>query len=289
MNHSPLRVIRVPAFTDNYLWLFHLENDSRAYVVDPGDAQPIISALEKHQLTLAGILITHHHPDHTAGIGDLLSIFNNRTIPVYGPDGGSVPAVTHPQHDGETLTLENGLSLSIFEVPGHTLDHIAYFASGESTENQDASQSSPASPLHSEAQTHSLPSLFCGDTLFAAGCGRLFEGTPAQMLNSLNKYKSLPDNTLVYCAHEYTLANLAFASAVEPENKELNERVLLEKAKRDDNQATIPTMLGLEKATNPFLRCHTDVIKSNAEQYAVQALADEEAVFAAVRQWKDNF
>ncbi|MGI1678125.1 MAG: hydroxyacylglutathione hydrolase [Cellvibrionaceae bacterium] len=281
-----LNVIQVPAFNDNYLWILHLKDDKQAYVVDPGDAKPIRDALSRNGLTLAGILVTHHHPDHTAGIGELIKEFGHKNVPVYGPDGGSVPSVTHPLHDGDVLNLQNGLTLKVFEVPGHTLDHIAYFYDPQS-------QHLPSSP---DISTKSLgnhnkgkPALFGGDTLFAAGCGRLFEGTPAQMHHSLSKYMAFPDETLVYCAHEYTLANLAFASAVEPKNQELLERVTRETAKREQNLSTIPTNIGLEKATNPFLRCHIPSVVQSAESYAGNTLTSEEEIFGAIRQWKDNF
>ncbi|MGH1470090.1 MAG: hydroxyacylglutathione hydrolase [Cellvibrionaceae bacterium] len=277
-----LNVIQVPAFNDNYLWIIHIQGDKRAYVVDPGDATPIIEALAANGLTLAGILVTHHHPDHTAGIGELVERFGEGKVPVYGPDGGSVPAVTHPLHEGDALILSNGLTLQVFEVPGHTLDHIAYFYDPRS-------QPLPVSSSHSNTLSNSHPALFGGDTLFAAGCGRLFEGTPAQMHHSLSKYRSLPDETLVYCAHEYTLANLAFATAVEPTNQELSERVKRETTKREQNLSTIPTNMGLEKATNPFLRCHIPSVAQSAERHAGNPLHSEEDIFGAIRQWKDNF
>jgi len=277
-SNQALNVIQVPAFQDNYLWIIHRENNPLAYVVDPGDATPIIEALAKHNLTLAGILVTHHHPDHTAGIEGLLKTFNHRTVPVYGPDGGSVPSVTHPLHEGDSIDLENGLMLKIFEVPGHTLDHIAYFYDPQSQSSSKQSTDKAATPA-----------LFCGDTLFAAGCGRLFEGTPSQMHHSLSKYMAFPDDTLVYCAHEYTLANLAFAVAVEPNNNVLSNRVTQEKAKREQHQSTIPTNIGLEKATNPFLRCHIPAVIKSAEQQEGKPLNSDEAVFGAVRKWKDGF
>ncbi len=276
-----LRVIQVPAFQDNYLWIIHRENNPIAYVVDPGDAAPIIAALSKHSLKLAGILVTHHHPDHTAGIEELLKTFG--AIPVYGPDGGSVPSVTHPLHDGDSLDLENDLTLKIFEVPGHTLDHIAYFYDPE------IQSSASVQSSFKEMGTAQSPALFGGDTLFAAGCGRLFEGTPSQMHHSLSKYRAFPDDTLVYCAHEYTLANLAFAVAVEPHNHTLSERVIQEKAKREQHQSTIPTNIGIEKATNPFLRCHIPAVIKSAETQEGKPLNSEEEVFGAIRKWKDVF
>lgn len=263
--HTDLQVITVPAFADNYLWLFHSPDQQRAWAVDPGDAAPIEAALQAHDLTLAGILVTHHHPDHTAGIPALLE---NHPVPVYGPAGDSVPTVTHPLKDGDSVTLDHGLSFQVLTVPGHTLDHIAYF------------QQTPASEA---------PALFCGDTLFAGGCGRLFEGTPAQMHASLNRLAALPNATRVFCAHEYTLANLAFAKAVEPDNARLLERIEAAEATRAAGQPTVPTTLALEKSTNPFMRCHEPGIQRSAEAHSRQALTAETAVFAAVRAWKDSF
>lgn len=263
MTSFTLDVIPVPAFRDNYLWLFHQTGDTRAYIVDPGDAEPVEKALAERGLSLAGILITHHHPDHIGGVDRLLARWQ---VPVYGPSGGSVPQVSRPVNEGETLTLENGASFRVIAVPGHTLDHLAYFCDQTRT-----------------------PVLFCGDTLFAGGCGRLFEGKPAQMYESLGKLAELPDSTEVYCAHEYTMANLAFASAVENDNTELAERVKREQAKRDRHEPTVPSTIGLEKSTNPFMRCDLESVKKAAEVYSGKALSSAEEVLAAVRSWKDNF
>jgi hydroxyacylglutathione hydrolase len=263
MTRISINVITVPAFRDNYLWLFHRADDQRAYVVDPGDAEPVEKALAEHGLSLAGILITHHHPDHTGGIDQLLSRWQ---VPVYGPAGGSVPQVSEALADGDSVALEIGLSFTVLTVPGHTLDHIAYFCD------------------HTEA-----PLVFCGDTLFAGGCGRLFEGTATQMYESLQKLRQLPDNTRVYCAHEYTLANLAFARAVESQNGELAARIKSEQAKRERQEPTVPSTIGLEKSTNPFLRCDRESVRKAAETHSGRALTSAEEVLAAVRMWKDNF
>jgi len=264
VSHSPIEVIRVPAFHDNYLWLFHRQGERLAYVVDPGDAQPIETALRQHNLELGGILITHHHPDHTGGIDPLL---RGRDIPVYGPGGGSVPQVDQPLSDGDAVILEGGFSFQIFAVPGHTLDHIAYYASS----------------------TGGAPILFCGDTLFAGGCGRLFEGSPEQMYHSLAKLAGLPDDTLVYCAHEYTLANLTFAKAVENQNEELLQRFDQVQAQRSLDQATVPSTIALEKATNPFMRSEVASVRRAAEQHSGENLSTPEQVLGAVRAWKDSF
>ncbi len=256
-----IEVITVPAFQDNYLWLFHRTTDNIAYVVDPGDAQAIEKALEEHQLQLGGILITHHHFDHTGGIDALLERWK---VPVYGPRGDSVAQVTHPLGDGDYCELAAEIKFQVLEVPGHTLDHIAYF--------------------NAEA-----PLLFCGDTLFAGGCGRLFEGTAAQMYDSLAKLAALPSNTAVYCAHEYTMANLAFAKAVEPSNAELQARVLREQAKREQQQPTVPTSIELELATNPFMRCDQDSVRQAATSRSGENLTTGATVLGAVRRWKDEF
>lgn len=263
MTRTSINVIALPAFRDNYLWLFHRPGDTAAYVVDPGDARPVEAGLAEHGLSLAGILVTHHHPDHIGGVDDLLG---KRQVPVYGPAGNSVPQVTQPLADGDTISLDNGLGFSVLTVPGHTLDHIAYYCE----------QTDP-------------PTLFCGDTLFAGGCGRLFEGTPEQMYHSLGKLSRLPDPTRVYCAHEYTMANLAFAKAVEGNNPSLLERIENEQAKRDRQQATVPSTIVLEKSTNPFLRCNEPSVKSAAEMHSNRSLGSPQAVLAAVREWKDNF
>lgn len=251
----------MPAFNDNYLWLIH---DGRlAAVVDPGDAQPILAALAAHGLTLAAILLTHHHADHVGGVQTLLQHYK---VPVFGPAGEAIDGVTSPLREGDTATIpELGLSLSVLDVPGHTSGHIAYVAQGQ-------------------------PWLFCGDTLFAGGCGRLFEGSPAQMVASLAKLASLPGDTQVYCAHEYTISNLRFALAVEPDNARLVERMAAEQAKRARQQATVPSTIALENATNPFLRyLEPSIIASLQGDGRLTAKDGPVAAFAALREWKNNF
>lgn len=255
-----LHVLTVPAFQDNYLWLIH--DGANAAVVDPGDAAPIFAALDEHHLSLAAILLTHHHADHVGGVGALLRRF---PVPVYGPAGEAIAEVAQPLREGDTVHLTHpDLSLQVIDVPGHTRGHIAYHAPHEQW-------------------------LFCGDTLFAGGCGRLFEGTPEQMAASLAKLAALPDATQVYCAHEYTLTNLKFALAVDPANPQLRERYEIEQAKRAAGMPTVPSTIGIEKATNPFLRHHEPVI---AEQLFAQGhLSSREpiAVFAALRHWKNTY
>lgn len=256
-----LNVIAVPAFQDNYLWVLHAEGTRDCYVVDPGDAVVIEAALTEQDLNLSGILLTHHHWDHTGGVEALTA---KRSIPVYGPNSANIPHVTHAVGEGNEVCLEGGLTLTILEVPGHTLDHIAYF----------------------EPESHSV---FCGDALFAGGCGRMFEGTAPQMQASLAKLAALPETTRIYCAHEYTQANLSFAMAVEPDNRALAERVALVARQRADGVRTVPSLLSDELATNPFLRWASPQVIASAAQHVGESLSAPQEVFAALRGWKDNF
>ncbi len=257
-----LAVLTVPAFNDNYLWLIH--DGVNAAAVDPGDAQPILAALKAHGLTLTAILLTHHHADHTGGVPALLQHY---AVPVYGPRNDGIAAVTQPLSEDATVHVPGlDLQLSVLEVPGHTLGHIAYFRAGDE------------------------PWLFCGDTLFAGGCGRLFEGSPSQMVDSLNKLAALPAEAKVFCAHEYTLSNLRFASAVDPGNAALQARVEADTAKRARGVPTVPSTIGMERNTNPFLRYAEPQIA--AQLVAAGKLQGGEApvaVFAALRQWKNTF
>lgn len=255
-----LKILAVPAFQDNYLWLIH--DGVHAAVVDPGEAAPITAALEQHALSLVAILLTHHHADHVGGLPGLLPCFD---VPVFGPRGEAIPQVTQALGEGDTVTIpELQLTFAVLDVPGHTRGHIAYFAPGQRW-------------------------LFCGDTLFAGGCGRLFEGTPAQMVESLDKLAALPDDTEVYCAHEYTLSNLRFAREAEPGNAALAARLQIEQARRERGEPTVPSTIGREKETNPFLRFREPAI---ADALITQGrLADREpiATFAALRQWKNAY
>ena len=256
-----LTIDPIPAFSDNYIWLIHDDATGEAFVVDPGDAASVEAVLEERQLSLSGILITHHHLDHTGGLQQLRARYNPV---VYGPANPAVEGIDHRVVGGDTVQVL-GESFSVMEVPGHTLDHIAYFHAGEP------------------------PLLFCGDTLFAGGCGRVFEGTPPMMHESLQSLAGLPTDTRVYCAHEYTLANLAFARAVEPDNAELQQRVADAEATRARNEPTVPSTLSLELKTNPFLRCgEPNLIDSLRSQGRLQGESGA-AVFATVRGWKDNF
>ena len=256
-----LSIQPIPAFDDNYIWLLSESESRRAYVVDPGEAAPVVSALEQHQLSLEGILITHHHFDHVGGVEQLRKQYSPV---VYGPSNPSIAGVDHRLKSGDLIEIL-ATRFEIMEVPGHTLDHIAYFHPGEQ------------------------PLLFCGDTLFAGGCGRVFEGTPPMMLSSLESLATLPADTAVYCAHEYTLANLAFARAVEPDNDALARRVSEAEAARARSEPTVPSTLSLELATNPFLRCsEPDLLASLRAQGRLRGESAPE-VFATVRGWKDNF
>jgi hydroxyacylglutathione hydrolase len=254
-----MKLIPIPAFNDNYIWMLH--DTQQALVVDPGDAQPVHEALAQHRLTLAAILVTHHHGDHTGGVDELRQATGAK---VFGPARESIPEPLQRLQNGEFVDLL-GLRFDVLDVPGHTADHIAYFAE-----------------VPGEA-----PVLFCGDTLFSAGCGRLFEGTPAQMLASLTRLASLPDATRVCCAHEYTLSSLRFALTVEPGNADTLTYLARAEQLRANNVPTLPSSIGLEKAVNPFLRTHLAHVASTVRQKDAKAL-DPVRVFAALRTWKDK-
>jgi hydroxyacylglutathione hydrolase len=255
-----LKVLIVPAFQDNYLWLIH--DGKHAAVVDPGDAAPILAALETHRLSLSAILLTHHHADHVGGVPVLLQRYD---VPVFGPRREAIQQITHPLGEGDTITLQElDLTLSVLDVPGHTRGHIAYFAPEQQW-------------------------LFCGDTLFAGGCGRLFEGTPEQMVASLGKLAALPDATEVYCAHEYTLSNLRFAQEVDPDNADLRVRMQNVQAKRERGIPTVPSTIGMEKSTNPFLLYRESRIADRLTAAGHLSSKEPIAVFTALRQWKNSF
>lgn len=256
-------VISVPIFKDNYVWLYPDGiTDNSVIIVDPGDAQPVLDYCKKNHLTPSSILITHIHYDHVSGI-PLLTQHNS--IPVYGP-ATSIKHYypqAHPIADQEQLRIGKHI-FDILAIPGHTMDHIAYYCKNTKT-------------------------LFCGDTLFSAGCGFLFEGSPEQMFQSLSKLAQLPDDTVCYCVHEYTLANLAFAKTVEPNNEAIDEKILYCQKQRKKNASTLPTTLAEEKAFNPFLRCHEPTVITAAENFAGKVLSNPAAVFAILRFWKNTF
>lgn len=258
-----LQVTAIPAFNDNYLWLIH--DQEYAAVVDPGDADVIEAALARQKLNLAAILLTHHHADHAGGVTALLSHWQ---VPVYGPASERIPGVSHLLGENDLVKLTSpALQLSVLDVPGHTAGHIAYVAH--------------------VAQDKCW--LFCGDTLFAGGCGRLFEGTPAQMTQSLAKLAALPDHTKVYCAHEYTVSNLRFAVAAEPDNPRVAQRLAEAQALRERGLATVPSTIGEEKQSNPFLRYREKSISDLLKNLGRLQTDDPVATFAALRDWKNVF
>lgn len=260
----------VPAFRDNYIWAFSNTAQNKVYLVDPGDAEPALAFLQAHNTNLAGILVTHHHPDHTGGVEALSEAFS---VPVYGPSGGHITGITHALCDGDRFEVD-GLEFQVMAVPGHTLDHIAFYCA----------RPSPTEPAADQPGV-----LFCGDTLFAAGCGRLFEGTPKMMYTSLRILAALPPATRVYCTHEYTLANLAFAMAAEPGNPDIAERQAQALGKREAGEPTLPSVISLELRTNPFLRCHNNKLRQTVAAQSGLPLHDEVTTFSALRRWKDNF
>lgn len=253
-------VLHVPAFEDNYIWLIVGPGSDRALIVDPGDADPVFEALDRDRLTPAAILCTHHHHDHIDGIDELIERF---PIPVYGPATERIPRRTQALRGGDRVELSTvSLQFDVLDVPGNTRGHIAYHG-------------------------HGL--LFCGDSLFSAGCARLCEGTPEQMFSSLRRLQTLPDETAVYCAHEYTAANLRFAATVDPGNPDIRRHQETVHDLRARGLPTLPTTLALEKRINPFLRTHLPPIRKLAEEHAGRKLETELEVFTVIRRWKDDF
>ena len=255
-----MNLAALPAFTDNYIWMLH--DGSRAVVVDPGDAAPVHVALDQLGLQLAAILVTHHHADHVGGVDALRGRLQG---PVYGPAREKIPQPCLPLRAGQVIDVL-GLTFQVLDVPGHTAGHIAYFQTG----------------------ADGRPLLFCGDTLFSGGCGRLFEGTPAQMADSLAQFAALPADTQVCCTHEYTLSNLRFASVVEPGNAALAAYTVRCQALRAQGQPTLPSRMGLELQINPFLRCDQPEVQASALAHGA-APGDAVRVLAALREWKNQF
>jgi len=258
-----IQIDALPAFTDNYIWLLQDSANQRCAVVDPGDAAPVLAWLKGHPgWQLSDILVTHHHHDHVGGVEQLKAATGAR---VCGPAHERIPGRDLALDDNASVRVL-GLDFQIIAVPGHTLGHIAYYCGQTAT-----------------------PLLFCGDTLFAAGCGRLFEGTPEQMHHSLERLAALPTQTLVYCTHEYTLSNLRFAKAVEPENQHIAQRFDDVTQLRAHNRITLPSTLALEKLTNPFLRTAETSVKEKLDERNGPINPTPSAVFAGLRAWKDRF
>lgn len=254
-----IQIDALPAFSDNYIWLLQDTAKRRCAVVDPGEAAPVQAWLAANPgWVLEDILITHHHHDHVGGVEALKHATGAR---VCGPAQERIPARDLALDDGDQVKVL-GLDFDIIAVPGHTLGHIAYY---------------------------SAPLLFCGDTLFAAGCGRLFEGTPEQMHQSLSRLAALPTETRVYCTHEYTLSNLRFAKAVEPENLHVAQRFADVTRLRDEDRISLPSTIGLERLTNPFLRTAETSVKQKADEWKGHSNTSQASVFAALRSWKDTF
>ncbi len=255
-----LNVTPIRAFQDNYIWVIRSSDGQRVTIVDPGDARPVLYALREEGITPVAILITHHHMDHVGGVRQLLEHYPK--LPVYGPAHERITGITKRLVEGDTVTIpEIDAQFRVQDVPGHTSGHIAYYGEG---------------------------ALFCGDTLFTAGCGRLFEGSPVQMHASLSKIAALPGDTLVYCAHEYTLDNIAFAKWVEPNNTDLLQREQDARALRARDLPTVPSRLDVERSTNPFLRFNEPEVIAAAENFAGRRLAPGAETFGVVRYWKDS-
>ena len=255
-------IMPIHAFADNYIWLIH--NGREAVVVDPGQAEPVLEALATHQLKLTSILLTHHHQDHVGGV---MQLIETTQAVVYGPAGEKLPFCDVALHEGDQFNDAGlGLNLSVLDVPGHTAGHIAYYGHFGNT-----------------------PVLFCGDTLFAAGCGRLFEGTAAQMTISLAKFAALPTDTRVFCAHEYTLSNMRWACEVEPGNQALQRWQKTATEQRSLALPTLPSSIGQELACNPFMRARQPEVAQAAATWSQRELHTPVEVFAALREWKNNF
>jgi hydroxyacylglutathione hydrolase len=280
-----MKFIPLPAFQDNYLWLLH--DGHRALVVDPGDAQPVLAFLERSGLQLEAILVTHHHPDHIGGVDALREATGAR---VWGPARERIPEPLQRLAEGDTVSVL-GLTFRVFDVPGHTAGHIAYYCDPQGTSSRPPEGADPAwgGPAPDRDEVDGAPLLFCGDTLFSGGCGRLFEGTPAQMHASLAKLAALPDTTRVCCTHEYTLANLKFAKVVEPGNDELVHYSEHCERLRAQGLPTLPSSIGQEKRINPFLRTRQRAVAQAAQAHGAADPGDEVAVLAALRQWKNEF
>ncbi|MFT6220862.1 MAG: hydroxyacylglutathione hydrolase [Candidatus Endobugula sp.] len=277
-----LHISPIPALSDNYFWLLTehpllsptslqpVPAPQTAYIIDPGDGEAVLQVLQRYNLTLVGIFITHRHYDHVDGIRFLVEEYStaHAPIPVYGPTTEAIPQITHPVFEGDTITLFEKHALTVMETPGHTEEHLVYYS--ETANN--------------------TPILFCGDTLFAAGCGRLMGGNAEQLHQSLQRLAALPDNTQVHCAHEYTLANLHFAQAVEPNNSILDQRIADTIKDRENDKPTVPFELLQEKQSNPFLRVSESTVQAAVKQHwDKNHVLSEVDTFTLLRRWKDNF
>ena len=254
-------IFPIRALSDNYVWI--LVEGEQAIIVDPGEAKPVLETFNELKLNLKGIIITHHHFDHTGGIQELKDHFN---CDVFGPGGGHIQGISNPLNDNEEFDLL-GKKFIALATPGHTLDQLAYYSDEACSE----------------------PILFCGDTLFSAGCGRIFEGTPLQMHESISRFSILPENTKVYCGHEYTQSNLAFAIAVEPDNQFIKNKIEEVNKLRESDKETLPSDIGSELKINPFMRCEEKTVIDAATNYSGNQLKEPHEVLGAIRDWKDNF
>ncbi len=253
-------VTPIPTFQTNYIWLIHCPGTNDAWVVDPGDDQPVIDFLNANSMTLKGILITHKHWDHVSGLPGLTARYS---VPVYGPHNSPVQALTHRLREGDTIGLGR-ITVKVLETPGHTDDHIVYYSAGTNM-------------------------LFCGDTVFSAGCGRLFDGTLEAMYDAILRIRSLPDETVIYCAHEYTMQNLEFAQAVEPSNDALVRHRLWCQHAIEQRRPTLPTTVQLEKLINPFMRCDVAEVQRTASDRVTGVTGKPFETFKVLREWKNRY
>ena len=256
-----MKINHLDAFSDNYIWI--MESQGKIAIVDPGDAKPIHEYIKKTGYELTEVLITHHHWDHTGGLEEVISEYE---CSAYGPSGDHIKGITNPLHDNENFNILGDYEFKAFSAPGHTNDQLSYYC-----------------------ETTDKPILFSGDTLFYAGCGRLFEGTPEDMLFSMDRYKELPSNTLVYCGHEYTESNLKFAQAVEPHNEDVLRAINLVSETRSMNRPSLPSLIDTELKINPFMRCRELSVIEAAENYSNKKLKNTAEVLGEIRNWKDNF